>query len=101
MIVYIAGPVSGIALNNRPAFLSARATMEQRGFACIIPHELYTPSSSPCPALIWCEAMLRCIPALESSDAVYFLDGWERSPGARRERSIAIDKNIQILKAGG
>jgi len=96
MKTYIAGPISGIALYNRPAFESARAILSRDGAVCIIPHDLYSPSDNPCSAMIWCEAMLKCIPALESSDAVCFIDGWESSPGSRREFKIAIDKKIAI-----
>lgn len=96
MKIYIAGPISGIALYNRPAFEKARAILSRDGAICIIPHDIYTPSNNPCPAVIWCEAMLKCLPVIESCNAVYFLDGWERSAGSRREMKMAINKKIPI-----
>ncbi len=97
MKIYIAGPVSGIPLYNLPAFQEARALLEKSGVECVIPHDIYHPGDSKCPAVIWCEAMLKCLPELESSDAVLFLPGWEGSPGARREHCIVKDKNIPII----
>jgi len=97
MKIYIAGPVSGIPLYNLPAFQEARRLLESSGVECVIPHDIYQPSDSKCPAVIWCEAMLKCLPALESCDAVFFLPGWELSPGSRREHAIAKVKNIPIL----
>jgi len=101
MTVYIAGPVSGMPRNNLPAFRGVADLLAQHGIDFVIPHDIYTSSASPCPAIIWVEAMLKCIPELERCDAVLFLAGWEMSAGCRREMQIAIANKIKIFTLDG
>jgi hypothetical protein len=88
--VYIAGPISGHADLNEPAFRSAAERIAARmGYETVVPHDLYSPAPGECSCLTWCKAMLACLDALTASDAVYFIEGWHLSPGARRELAEA------------
>ena len=102
--VYIAGPISGIDDDNRPAFEEARRHVESIAcFRAIVPHDLYRPTAEErqCPALIWCRAMCACLPHLERAQYVYMLDGWERSRGARRELARAREMGKVVVFAVG
>ncbi len=97
MTVYIAGPVSGIPGYNMPLFRDTARRLARIDIGSIIPHDVYSPGDHRCPALIWCEAMIACIPVLLSSDAVVFLDGWKNSAGCRREMAIALENKKRII----
>lgn len=82
MIVYIAGPMTGLPENNRPAFYSAAALIRATGRTALNPATL--PDDLPDRAYLPI-----CIAMLEQADAIYLLEGWEKSVGARAERLYA------------
>jgi hypothetical protein len=101
MIIYLAGPVSGYPDGNRPAFEALRRrilAVLTEGVEVVIPQELYTPQGEAlrCPALRWCEAMLACLPVVERAAIVFMVQGWEGSPGARREQEHAQAQGIAV-----
>lgn len=89
MTVYIIGPISGRVDANKPAFYVARAYASRLwpDAEVIIPHDLYEPygEALKCPALCWCEAMVRCLPVARAADVVLALPDWRQSVGARVE----------------
>lgn len=98
--VYVAGPISGRLNDNREAFERARAELEANpAVQAVIPHDLFTPGAfaKRCPALLWCQAMLLCLPMVETADYVYLLEGWERSRGASREASLARERGKECV----
>lgn len=98
--VYVAGPISGQPGGNRDAFERARTEIEAHpGVRAVVPFDLYEPSleSAKCPALVWTEAMLACLPAVESAHYIYLLDGWQHSRGAYREAMTAFARKIPFL----
>lgn len=82
MTIYIAGPMTGIKDYNRPAFFDAAKRCEEAGFTVINPAVLPVdlPERSYAPI---CTAMI------DAADAVYLLDGFEKSVGARAEKQYA------------
>ncbi|OLF61060.1 hypothetical protein BTN33_01445 [Aeromonas veronii] len=88
MKVYIAGPMSGLAMLNRPAFFAAETYLQGQGARVMNPavlpdgwdHDAYMRITTP--------MMMEC-------DAVAFLPGWQQSKGARqvftRARAFGLD----------
>lgn len=92
MIVYIAGPMTGLPENNRRAFYSAAAKINSLdGLTALNPAVLpgNLPESGYLPI---------CMAMIDAADAVYILDGWERSLGARCERLYAKRQGKLILE---
>ncbi|WP_148612155.1 DUF4406 domain-containing protein [Aeromonas sobria] len=86
--VYIAGPMSGLVMLNRPAFFAAETYLQGQGARVMNPavlpdgwdHDAYMRISTP--------MMMEC-------DAVAFLPGWQQSKGSRqaftRARAFGLD----------
>lgn len=101
--LYVIGPVTGIAKDNRPAFEAARKRLHDAGYMPVgIPHDSIEPGTS------WNQAMRMSLCNMlmymdrfdEKADDLVFdsfeydgialLDGWHGSKGARIERSVAM-----------
>ncbi|WP_241277015.1 DUF4406 domain-containing protein [Enterobacter bugandensis] len=78
MKVYIAGPMSGLPNFNRAAFNHAHFHLWSKG------HIVLNPARLPV-------SMLRC------ADAIYMLEGWEHSAGARAENALAEKLEMEII----
>lgn len=82
MIVYIAGPMAGIAEDNANAFAAAEKRLKALGMVVINPtvlpkglrHESYMPI---------------CLSMIDACDAVVLLPGWGRAAGAQIEEKYA------------
>jgi hypothetical protein len=85
MILYLSGPMSGIALHNRPAFDEAASTLRAQGHVVLNPHEI-----SPPDGRTW-EAALRAdlLAMLQRADGIVLLPHWRCSRGARLEHHVA------------
>ncbi len=90
-VVYISGPISGIADDNRPAFYKAQKALEAIGLKVINVFELRQT-----PGQTWLDYILFDIQYLVQCDFVYLLKGWEKSYGSIIEVLIAfkLDKVI-------
>ena len=100
--LYIAGPMRGIPFFNFPAFDSAYEELTDIGYEVVSPADLdrvhgFDPYKLP-ESWDWTKvpenfdltaAIDRDIAAIRSCDAVYMLEGWENSVGARAEKAIA------------
>jgi hypothetical protein len=97
--IYIAGPMTGYAEFNFPAFDKARDILEpdwhvispadmDRELGFEVWHDV-TPTFER-------NAMLRDIDAVMQVDAVYALKGWERSKGASAEVALAKWRGIPV-----
>ncbi len=90
MTVYVAGKMTGIENYNFDKFNAKAAELEAKGWRVLNPaqigilpeYEMYWPIN---------RAML------DGADAIYMLDGWEDSPGARKELYYAIDRTLPVL----
>ena len=82
MIVYIAGPMSGIEDYNRPYFFKAEGELRAMGHKVLNPAVL--PTDLPDEAY-----MPICLAMIDQCDAVCLLDGWEQSQGAVLEAVYA------------
>lgn len=89
-VFYIAGPITGVAHLNRPAFDKMQAILIREGVIALNPLDL--PSGLPEFAY-----MDICLAMVRHCDAVVMLDGWLTSKGARAEHALAEKLGKRIL----
>ena len=84
MILYIAGPMTGLREFNYPEFHRVDALLRRAGHQTINParHEVR-------PDWTWADYMRHGIRDVTEAQGLALLDGWERSKGATLERDIA------------
>ena len=101
MIVYIAGPMTGYAKLNKPAFDAAKDFLntEFAGMAqLVIPHDIIPKELNGQMPL---EMYIRVdVDVVLSSSMVYMLDGWQCSKGATAEHYVAKWAGKQIRYQG-
>ncbi|HHW0480884.1 TPA: DUF4406 domain-containing protein [Escherichia coli] len=90
MKVYIAGPMSGLPNFNRAAFNHAHFHLWSKG------HIVLNPARLP-DGLTQAEYMDICLSMLRCADAIYMLEGWEHSAGARAEKALAEKLEMEII----
>lgn len=90
-IVYVSGPMTGLPEYNYPAFHAAADALRAAGFGVENPAENEAP---PCGS--WAGYMRRAIHQVARSHALYMLEGWEASRGARLEVHIALELGLLI-----
>lgn len=92
-LLYLAGPMSGLELFNRPAFNLAAGKLRAGGFLVLNPAETTAEDlgkSEP----VWSDWMRAAIGQLIRADGVAYLDGSHGSRGARIEMQLARDLAI-------
>lgn len=82
MIVYIAGKMTGLPDWGRAAFHAAERELTERGHIVLNPAAL--PVGMPPERYLPI-----CMAMLEQADAIYLLDGWDDSRGAKLEKAFA------------
>lgn len=91
MKLYVIGPVTGVADDNRPAFeAAARELREALDCAVEIPHDTVPPDAT------WNAAMRLSIRAMMACDGVAMLDGWSSSKGAGVEYNLARQVGLPV-----
>jgi len=93
MKIYIAGPMTGIPEFNRPEFNRTASALTNDG------HVTLNPATLP-DGLSQFEYMDICLAMLRCADAIYLLQGWESSAGARAEYALAEKLNIRRIYEG-
>lgn len=90
--IYISGPISGLPLetvyNN---FTNAEAQLLEQGYEVVNPLNNGLPTNAT-----WEEHMRADLRLLLDCDAIYMLEGWEKSRGARIEYALAVDLKMDI-----
>lgn len=99
--VYIAGPMRGISLFNFPAFDKARAFLLKHGHTVISPADMdrengFDPWALPkdhdwdnLEGFDLRAIIARDLEAIQKSDAIFMLEGWQDSQGATVEKAVA------------
>ncbi|WP_305296571.1 DUF4406 domain-containing protein [Parvibacter caecicola] len=101
MLLYIAGPVTGIEKDNLPAFEEAARRLRAAGHGAVIPHHFVDGAD-------WKTAMSQCIGCIAldwagTPDGYYglaVLEGWEESRGAKMEKAVAEAMGIPVKTVG-
>ncbi|OON40629.1 nucleoside 2-deoxyribosyltransferase [Izhakiella australiensis] len=93
MKTYIAGPMTGLPDYNRAAFFAAAEEITASGGIPL--NTAFLPDG-----LSDADYMAISLTMLQCADAIYLLDGWRGSAGARAEYALAEKLGIRILPAG-
>ena len=96
MIVYIAGPMSGLPQHNYPAFNRAEEKLAALGYTVLNPVHVDLLNDTGKPQA-WDWYMRKTIAMLVEADAVALLEGWQKSTGARLEKHIALELNMPAM----
>lgn len=91
--IYIAGPMTGCADFNRPAFNAAAEILTGQG------HIVLNPATLP-GGLSQHQYMDICLAMLRSSEVIYLLKNWEYSAGAQAEVALAEKLNLDVYFEG-
>ena len=81
MTIYIAGPITGVS-DYETNFASAAVLLRDAG------HTVLNPAMLPSD-LADDKYLPICTAMIDAADAIYLLDGWQKSVGARAERLYA------------
>lgn len=97
-VIYVAGPYRGhseseVVANIRHAEAAA-IRLWQTGWAVICPHLNTRMFGGLCPDDTWLKGDLEI---LKRCDAIYMVDGWQRSRGATDELHLAQSLNMGVL----
>lgn len=93
--IYVAGKVTGLDRDKtRYKFGYAASRLREKGFAVINPFAMLEDTRYQLDR----EAeMTICFAAISACDAVYMLEDWSDSPGARAEHKFALDHGKEII----
>lgn len=93
MKIYISGKITGKDYEKaKEQFQKAEDVLTFQGYEVINPIK-YNDTS-----MTWNECMRNCISLLMLCDAIYMLEGWRESRGARLEHFIALHLKMRIIK---
>ncbi len=98
-VIYISGPFANVDLIHgvqENILVASRAALLcwEAGWAVICPHKNTAGfQHHHLPWERWIEGDLAI---LKRCDAIYMLQGWERSPGAKIELEYALDNGLEI-----
>jgi hypothetical protein len=109
--IYIAGPMSGMADFNFPAFFEAERQLESLGYEVINPahndgatvqEALESAGTPDSPNKLWSYYMKRDLPHVMDVDMLCVLPGWQKSKGATLEVTVAraLGLPLMVLKNG-
>lgn len=90
--IYISGPMSGKPENNYPAFYRAELELIALGHDVINPARIgeMVDTGGMNEREAYEAFMSADLSAIDDCGAIYYLKGWNESPGANREREKAL-----------
>ena len=94
-IIYIAGPMTGVANHNKPLFTEVQAFLE-RTYDAVVLNPALLPDGMTHRAY-----MNICLPMLREADAVVLLPKWHASKGAMMEFQEAMMRCIPVFELQG
>ena len=91
MVIYIAGPMTGVEDLNRPAFMAREKELKAQGHIVLNPHSLPV-------GMEYEQYMKICLSMVDVCEVIALLPGYQNSPGARREvaRAKGLGKRFLI-----
>lgn len=98
MRIYLAGPMTGLKMNNFPAFDSAAKVLRDMGMEVVSPAELNDPVDRALaladePATkTWGDFLARDVKLIADTGVkgIVLLDNWQKSRGARLEATVGL-----------
>ena len=98
--VYIAGPMRGLPDFNYPRFNACAATLREIGWHVVNPAEIGAAYGTPeqinaDPALLAAVVSAE-LHALKKCDAIFLLEGWNESVGAKQELAAALAAGLKV-----
>lgn len=91
--IYISGPITGIDPEVcRSRFATAESNIRAQSFEPVNPLNNGLPETAT-----YDEHIKRDLEMLATCDAVYMLEGWEKSKGCRIEFNVAATNRIPII----
>jgi nucleoside 2-deoxyribosyltransferase len=96
--VYVSGPISETP-NHLKLFREAVDFLKERGHKPLDPLNIKPSKEILSPEQEWVYYMKESVKLLVEADAVYMLDGWEDSRGAKVEHDLAKKLDIPIYYA--
>ena len=93
-IVYLSGPMRGYPNENRPAFNALARILRSLGFVVINPCE--TAGGESHLSAQWFMAV--DIHLLQQANAIFLMEGWRESRGAKTEAVVASAVGIPLLE---
>ena len=94
MIVYIAGPMTGLPEYNYPAFHAAAAHARTLGYEVINPADNFDGDTT----LPWATYLRQALRQVLDADAIVVLPGWESSKGAQLETHVARTLAMPVIE---
>lgn len=94
MIIYIAGPITGVA-DYKEQFDKVERGLTDIG------HKVLNPAKLPQGMGDLKKYMQICLPMIDVADAVVMLPGWEKSLGANQEYGYALALGKMITELQG
>lgn len=93
MKIYISGKITGLTEEDYvPRFNQAEANFKAEGYEVVNPLKLDHTLNN-----YWVDYMITCIDALFECDAIYMLNNYKLSRGAKIEHAIAVEMGKQIF----
>lgn len=89
--IYVAGPMTGYAEHNRPAFNAAAEMLRAEGW------DVENPADHPFGTIPWGDCLRYDLIAVVGCEALFLLPGWSASKGATLEVSVAIQLGMKLL----
>lgn len=103
---YVGGPMTGLKDFNFPAFFEASAKLHEEGWRTVNPAqhdldegyvELVDGEYKTTQFFNLQQVLLWDLLQVATSDAIYLLNGWENSKGARAEHALAVALGKEII----
>jgi hypothetical protein len=88
--IYCAGPMTGYENSNHEAFDREAAVLRSRGHTVVTPVEISRDNGWHNKCVSPEEFARADIDIVFKVDALYMLNGWEKSVGARAEHALAV-----------
>lgn len=93
MKIYISGKITGLPYDEAAAFFNrAKSFLLAKGFEVVNPMELPHNHNKT-----WLNYMLEDLNALASCEAIYMLNNWTQSKGAKVEHDLAAGAGLIII----
>lgn len=97
--IYVAGPMTGLPKLNYPKFRRVAAKLRRAGWRVVSPAEIGDAMGlgEPVDEVLLNHVIDAELRALRNCDAIYLMEGWEKSAGTLREVVVAISYKLDIV----